>query len=224
MTVGGAENGSRMRPGLFPKNHRKMILLDEFHHMTNGPRDQNVMVHLQSARDEGKVSALKVYGDLKLQAAVRLITVGNYANRRRRTFQYLCQHLLLFYGVPEALSRMDFAWCVHEPVKMVPEEVPHYWTPELARALILRAWALEPHQVHLADDAVAMAKQVAMEWDAIYAADDLALHTGIEKHHSIIRIAIAIANICYAHPALSDLGGGGVFRPYAFLVDCTYNL
>ena len=200
LTVGGAENGSRMRPGLFPKNHRKMLFLDEFHHMTTGPRDQNVMVHLQSARDEGKVSALKVYGDLKLPAAVRLITAGNYANRRQRTFQYLCQHLLAFYGVPEALSRMDFAWCVHEPVKMIPEEVEHYWTPEIARALILRAWALEPHQIHLADNAVTMAKQVATEWDLIYAADDLALHTGIEKHHSIIRIAIAIANISYSHP------------------------
>lgn len=200
LTIGGAENGTRMRPGLFPKNNRKMLFLDEFHHMTNGPRDQNVMVHLQSARDEGKVSALKVYGDMKLQAAVRLITCGNYANRSQRTFQYLCQHLQAFYGVPEALSRMDFAWCVSETAKMIPEEVPHQWTPELARALILRAWAMEPHQVHFDEGIVAIAKQVAKEWDEIYAAEDLALHTGLEKFHSILRIAIAIANICYSHP------------------------
>lgn len=200
LTIGGAENGTRMRPGLFPKNNRKMLFLDEFHHMVNGPREQNVMVHLQSARDEGKVSALKVYGDLKLQAAVRLITAGNYANRNRRTFQYLCQHLQAFYGVPEALSRMDFAWAVHDDVKMVPEEVPHNWTPDLARALILRAWAMEPHQIHFDEGVVELAKQVASEWDSIYAAEDLALHTGLEKHHSLLRIAIAIANICYSHP------------------------
>jgi hypothetical protein len=77
LTVGGAESGKKMRPGLWPKNNRKMLLLDEFHHMSM--RGDNVMIHLQSARDEGKVSALKVYGDLKLQAAVRLITVGSSA-------------------------------------------------------------------------------------------------------------------------------------------------
>lgn len=200
LTIGGAENGMRMRPGLFPKNNRKLLFLDEFHHMTGGPRDSNVMVYLQSARDEGKVSALKVYGDLKLQAAVRLITAGNYANRSQRTYQYLCQHLSAFYGVPEALARMDFAWCVHDNVKMIAEEVEHKWTAEMSRTLILRAWAMEPHQIHFDDGVVDYTKKVAMEWDDIYASDDLALHTGIEKHHSLLRIAIAIANICYSHP------------------------
>ena len=200
LTVGGADNGQKMRPGLFPKNNRKMLFLDEFHHMTAGPTDKNVMVHLQSARDEGKVSALKVYGDLKLPAACRLITAGNWAGRSRRTFQFICQHLLAFYGVPEALSRMDWAWCVHGDVKMIAEEVDHYWTTELARALILRAWALEPHQIHFDKGVIEFAKKVALEWDEIYAADDLPLHTGIEKYHSIIRTAIAIANICYSHP------------------------
>ena len=200
LTVGGAENGSKMRPGLFPKNNRKMLFLDEFHHMTGGPADKNVMVHLQSARDEGKVSALKVYGDLKLPAASRLITAGNWAGRNRRTFQFFCQHLLAFYGVPESLSRMDWAWCIHGDVKMVPEDVEHFWTPEFSRALILRAWAMDPHQIHFDEDVVDYAKRVALEWDEIYAADDLPLHTGIEKYHSIIRTAIAIANICYSHP------------------------
>lgn len=198
LTVGGADNGARMQPGLFPKNNRKMLFLDEFHHMTDG--DRGVMMHLQSARDEGKVSALKVYGDLKLPAAVRLITAGNWAKRTRSSFQFYCQHLQAFYGVPEALSRMDFAWCIDTQVKMVPEEAEHHWTPELARALILRAWAMEPHQIKMPKECVDLAKQTALEWDSIYAADDLALHTGAEKFHSILRIAIAIANMCYSHP------------------------
>lgn len=226
LTVGGAENGSKMKPGLWPKNNRKLIFLDEFHHMAAS--NQNVMVHLQSARDEGKVSAVKVYGDVKLPAAVRLITAGNWAKRTQSSYQFFCQHLQHFYGVPEALSRMDFAWCVHEPVKMIAEEVPHEWSPELARALILRAWALEPHQIHLADEVVELAKQVALEWDSIYAADDLALHTGVEKHHSIIRIAIAIANICFSHPdgkpAECEVRLVHVEWAIAWLVHCWQNL
>ena len=198
LTVGGAENGSKMKPGLFPKNNKKMLFLDEFHHMAAA--NQNVMVHLQSARDEGKVSALKVYGDLKLPAACRLIVAGNWAKRTRSSYQFFCQHLQALYGVPEALSRMDFAWCVDGPVKMEKRETPHHWTPDLARALILRAWSLEPHQIHIDPELVELAKKTAIEWDAVYAADDLPLHTGLEKFHSIIRIAIAIANICYSHP------------------------
>lgn len=200
LTVGGADSGTQMKPGLWPKNNRKMLFLDEFHHMAAQGKDRNVMVHLQSARDEGKVSALKVYGDLKLPAALRLITAGNWSNRNRRHFQYFCQHLLDFYGVPESLARMDFAWCIHGEVPMTPEEVEHRWTTDFARALILRAWAMEPHQVHLDPKAIAIAKKVCREWDAIYAADELPLHTGAEKYLSIIRIAIAIANICYSHP------------------------
>ncbi len=201
LTVGGAESGTMMKPGLWPKNNRKMLFLDEFHHMSSFGRDRNVMIHLQSARDEGKVSALKVYGDLKLPAAVRLITAANWSDRNQQRFQYFCQHLLGFYGVPESLARMDFAYCIHGYVPMTPEDAVHRWTPDLARALILRAWALEPHQIHLAATAVAIAKQTALEWDAIYAGEDLPLHTGIEKYHSILRIAIAIANICYSHPS-----------------------
>ncbi len=200
LTVGGAQSGMQMQPGLFPKNHGKMLFLDEFHHMSSGPTDKNVMVHLQSARDEGKVSAVKVYGTTKLLAAVRLITAGNFAMRKRYAYQYLCQHLLAFYGVPEALGRLDFAWAVTGDVKMIPEETEHIWTPSLSRALILRAWAMEPHQIHLEKDARKLAEQKAKEWDAIYAAEELPLHTGAEKMHCLIRTAHAIANKCYSHP------------------------
>lgn len=199
LTVGGAENGSKMKPGLWPKNNRKMIFLDEFHHMASNT-NKNVMVHLQSARDEGRVSALKVYGDLKLPAASRLLTAGNWAGRNRYTFQFFCQHLLEFYGVPESLSRMDFAWCVVGDVSMRQEEVEHFWTSDIARALVLRGWAMEPHQIHRDEGVVEFAKETALKWDKVYAADDLPLHTGIEKYHSILRTATAFANMCYSHP------------------------
>ncbi len=201
LTVGGAESGKKMRPGLWPKNNRKMLFLDEFHHMSAGAKFENVMVHLQSARDEGKVSALKVYGDLKLPAAVRLITAGNWSNRNRRFFQYFCQHLLQFYGVPESLARLDFAWAVSGPANMQREEVQHRWTTDLARALILRAWAMEPHQIHITEEAFEAAKAVCLDWDQIYASEELPLHTGVEKCHSVIRHAIAFSNMAYSHPS-----------------------
>ncbi len=194
LTVGGAEGGAQIRPGLWPKNNKKLLFLDEFHHM------EGLMEHLQSARDEGFVSALKIYGNLHLPAAVRLITAGNWSHRNRRHFQYVCQHLLALYGIPEGLSRMDFAWAVYGDVSMVPEEVEHLWTSDLCRALVLRAWAMEEHQIHVDPAAIKLAQQQCQDWDAMFATDEVPLHTGIEKHLSILRIATAIANICYSYP------------------------
>jgi hypothetical protein len=199
LTVGGGKSGEQMVPGIFPKNHGKLLFFDEFHHMAQAS-GENPMICLQSARDDGKVSAAKIYGNTKLQASVRLITAGNWFERKRRSLQYPCQHLLHFYGVPEAVGRLDFAWCITEPADMNRETVEHVWQPELARALILRAWAMEPHMVHIEPEAWKRAEKIAQEWDQIYVADVLPLHTGAEKAHSVIRIAIAIANLCYSHP------------------------
>lgn len=199
LTVGGGRSGEQMVPGIFPKSHGKMLFFDEFHHMSSGG-GENPMICLQSARDEGKVSAAKIYGNTKLQACVRLITAGNWAHRSRRAFQYPCQHLLVFYGVPEAVGRLDFAWCITDEADMSREQVEHVWTADLSRALVLRAWAQEPHMIHIEDEAWEFAQKTCKEWDVIYVADALPLHTGAEKAHSLIRTAIAIANLCYSHP------------------------
>lgn len=202
LTVGGAQSGMVMQPGLFPKSNGRMLFLDELHHMRDSRSGEHPMVTLQSARDEGKISALKIYGNTKLQAAVRLITVGNWFNNNPKEFRNVCQHLLPFYGgAHESLARLDFAWCVREHAEINPrDDVPHVWTPELSRALILRAWAMEPHQVHFDPGVLEIASQRVKEWDAIYATAQMPLHTGREKVHSLIRQAIAVANMCYSHP------------------------
>jgi hypothetical protein len=199
LTVGGGHAGEGMVPGIFPKHHGKMIFFDEFHHMA-GSKGENPMICLQSARDEGTVSAAKIYGNTKLQASVRLITAGNWFARKRRSLQFPCQHLLHFYGVPESLGRMDFAWCIAGPAKMDLPQIEQVWHSDLARALILRAWAMEPHMIHIEDAAWRLAVQQAREWDEIYMADALPLHTGAEKAHSLIRTACAFANLSYSHP------------------------
>ncbi|GAG05389.1 unnamed protein product, partial [marine sediment metagenome] len=60
LTMGAitSRDGVRLRPGVFPRNHRKMLVLDEFHHAVK----EGIMSDLQGARDDGRVFGAKVYG------------------------------------------------------------------------------------------------------------------------------------------------------------------
>jgi hypothetical protein len=197
----GSDRQGMLRPGLMTKSHRKLLALDEFHWMVPNRRlgEDHPMSWLQSARDEGKVFGIKIYGDRVLPAKVRLATISNWANSRRRTFAYPCQHLLWLYGSPETLSRLDFGVTVEGPPSQDSlDEVPQQWTSTLAKSLVLRAWAQDAGQVKIDDNAIDLAFELAGLWSEMYAYDRLPLYTPEEKPYSILRIATAVANICFS--------------------------
>lgn len=201
LTMGATKDG-RLRPGLFPRSHRKMLLLDEFHIMVQRLGQENPMNHLQSARDEGWVHGVKIYGARKLAAKVRFCGIGNWAKGRKNAFRFACEHFLFLYGRSEAVSRLDFGLAVSDDVEDhdIGEDITNNWYSELVRALILRAWAQEPEQIYIDQDARALAKQICNEWRSLYSSDLLPLFTPEEKIYSIIRLAISVANICFSHP------------------------
>jgi len=196
LTMGGErlEGGYKLKPGLFPRSHKKMLVLDEFHIVVK----ENILKHLQGARDDGRVFAAKVYGSRMMPAAVRFGTIANWPHDREK-FRFLCEHFQAIYGTPECLSRTDFCLVVHdEPTESGLVEVPHYWSDLLVRALILRAWALDETMVHIDPKAIAYAKQKCKDWTGYYA-PGIPLFTPEEKHLSILRLATAIANLLFSH-------------------------
>jgi hypothetical protein len=78
-------------------------------------------------------------------------------------------------------------------------EVPHLWTKELVRVLILRAWAQTADQVHVSHAAWELARRYCEDWKDVYC-QEIPLFSGQEKAVSIIRIAIAVANLTFSHP------------------------
>jgi MCM P-loop domain len=204
LTMGSAQRAGgamQMRPGLFPRNNRKMLCLDEFHIMVEKGKE-NPMLHLQGARDNGRVSGVKVYGSHSLPSAVRLITICNWAKGRHDAFQFACQHLLALYGAPESVSRMDFALAVRGDPSDHPGDTEEKWDAELTRSLILRAWAMKENMVHIDREAIELAKRTISEWQEIYA-EELPLFTPGEKVFSLLRVAIAIANLTFSYPESS---------------------
>ncbi len=199
MTIGAAQGTkNKLKPGLFPRCHRKMLYLDEAHVMVEKSAD-NPMLHLQSARDVGTVGGVKIYGSRTLAACVRLVAIFNWARGNIRSFQFPCQHLLHLYGAPESLSRMDYAVSVIGLPDPTPEPVAPQWTQELTQVLILRAWSMTEEMIHFSKEARDLAEQVCQDWGEVFT-EELPLFTRKEKPYSVLRIAVAIANMTFSHP------------------------
>lgn len=199
MTIGAAPGSkNKLKPGLFPRCHRKMLYLDEAHVMIE-QSSVNPILHLQSARDVGTVGGVKIYGSRTLAACVRLVAIFNWSRGNAKAFQFACQHLLHLYGAPESLSRMDYAVSVTGLPDPKPEPTKHEWTKELTKVMILRAWSMTEEMVHFDKEAIELSEQVCQDWGEIYT-EELPLFTRKEKPYSLQRIAIAIANMTFSHP------------------------
>lgn len=198
----GAGKDGLLKPGLMPRCNGKMLMLDEYHFLVqNATHNEHPMSWMQSARDDGVASGVKIYGNRDLPAAVRLATIANWMSNKRRVYQFDCEHLGTLYGAPETLARLDFGLAVNEaPSQLTLDAVPQFWTKERTRALILRAWSQEADQVLIDDDAGDYAKQCCGDWKDRYEAEQLPLFTPEEKAYSILRIAIAVANAVFSHP------------------------
>lgn len=202
-TIGSASvaGQQKMKPGLLPRNHGKMLILDEAHLMlSDDGKDVPIFPMLQAARDVGRVEGTKIYGSQSLPAAVRLVAICNWLQGGKRSFAYPCEHLLHLYGSPESLSRLDFAVGVDELEEAVgPQNVENRWTLDFMRAMVIRAWNMEPDQILFVDEAVALAKHVVgEEWSSKYS-EELPLYTQKEKLLSVLRISVAIANLTLSH-------------------------
>lgn len=203
LTMGAISSGKsgrfRVRPGLFPRLHRKLLILDEFHHMVE-KSGKSVMTHLQSARDRGVITGIKVYGNVDMPAAVRLITISNYVGGNRDTHRFLAQHIAKLYELPEVLARLDLAFGVDEEA---PDDdltgVEHVWHPALSQCLVQRSWAMDPDHVHIRDDASELAMREIERMAKIYA-EEVPLFTKFDKFYCLLRIAIAVANASFSHP------------------------
>ena len=197
----GAGKDGMLKPGLMPRCNGKAMMLDEWHFLVQNCISEHPMSWMQSARDDGVASGVKIYGNRDLPAEVRLVTVANWMRNKRRVFEFDCEHLGALYGAPETLARLDFGLSVAGPPSQHHlDPVKQFWNRDRTRALLMRAWSMDASQVVIDDAAAELAKQFCRDWQDRYDSEQLPLFTPEEKAHSILRIAIAVANVCFSHP------------------------
>lgn len=197
----GAGKDGLLKPGLMPRCNGKAMMLDELHFLVQNSPQEHPMSWMQSARDDGVASGVKIYGNRDLPAAVRLVCIANWMRNKRRVFQFDCEHLGALYGAPETLARLDFGLAINEqPSQSNLDPTEQFWNKDRTRALILRAWSQEAEQVLIEPEAEAFARQCCKDWQDRYDSEQLPLFTPEEKGYSLLRIAIAVANVVFSHP------------------------
>jgi len=202
LVLGSEQRNGRWltRPGVWPRQHKKLFVLDEFHFIVNKNQEEHPMRWLQSARDEGVVHGIKMgTADKSLPAKVRFACISNWVDGTRDTYHHVCEHLIGLYGEPEIISRLDYAIAVIGEPKKPHGEVPHFWTSERTRALALRAWAQRPEDVIFEDGVEQAAMEHTLALNLRYTSERVPIFTEQEKVLSILRIAIACANLCFSH-------------------------
>lgn len=196
--VMGTNSQNMAEPGAWPRNHRGAIIFDEVHNAVS--RYDNPFQWLQSARDQGFVSSVKMGGPKKIPAKCRLLSAGNWARSKRSTYRYDCEHLRYIYGSPEAISRCDFLIIVKgEPDTEELEEVGRLWTQDHAKALVLRAWKMHPTDISIDEKCLRLAREACDFWKDEFSNDTVPLFTSAEKVFALMRIAISVANLCFSH-------------------------
>lgn len=198
-------NGNyRVQPGLFPRNHRGMITMDEFHVM-NATGRRHIMESLQEARDSGWVQSLKAAGNVQMLSAVRLLTLANPIGRHGfRSYRMKAPMVLDLYGTPEAVARLDFCLMIDDRAaelakRQAVKEVQHRFTSELCHVLLRRAWDMAPEDIIFEDGVLHLVDEINESWGQVLVTD-LPLYTGPEKRLSLLRMAVATALVSFAHP------------------------
>jgi hypothetical protein len=195
----------RARPGLFPRRDARMVVLDEFHHMTPASKGQrsghNELINeLQSVRDRGFLDVEKA-AHARFRSRVRLLTISNPPRRNGfASYRYPCMVIRDLYGTDEAISRLDWLFMStnDENVKAARHTAPITYTKRLCTILRQRAWFTKASQIHYLDGVEDMARTIGEEWQMQFVSS-LPLYTRREKWRSILRVATAIALLRFSH-------------------------
>lgn len=207
LTMGAARdrtNQLKVRPGLLPRNNGGMIVLDEFQVMYRlKGTAQLLMESLQESRDKGVVQAVKTYGHYKLEAAVRMLTIANPTDSENGTFsdRFPVEEIAEMYGSPESIARLDYSLAVffteHIPE---PTTVPNRWTSSLCRAVLDRAWAIQPEDIVIEPEARLKADSAVTAWSDESFSKQVPMFRPADFALTVLRIAIAAANLTMSHP------------------------
>ncbi|MEE8519501.1 MAG: hypothetical protein V3S98_10295 [Dehalococcoidia bacterium] len=184
-----------VKPGTWPKHHGRAVALDEMQNFFG--KKKQILEALQSARSDGVIDSDKCTGSKRFDAAVRAFYISNFPRKKGR---YPCTSLIdLCDGHIQAIARLDFPLFVNNKVKFEKAGVPDVFKLDLVRTLVQRAWSQEISEIGITTDAFDYADAQCDKWAAIYDQEELPLFSGQEKTESVIRIAIAVANLTFSH-------------------------
>jgi len=186
-----------LRWGKIPQNDRRLLIIDEFAGIP--PEEIGKMTQLRS---EGKARGGGVNSDHETWARTRLIFLTNPRQNRGSLgpYNYGIQAVKDIFGEEQDLRRVDLA-VTAEKEEVASEfihkrwdrvDLPHRYTADLCRNLVLWAWSREPHHIKWATDAEDEVIKWAERLGDTYECD-LPLAERADLRFKIARISAAVA-------------------------------
>lgn len=176
-------------------NDRRLVVLDEASGLS-----QEIISQLSDIRSRGEAQLTKVERH-QTKARCRLIWISNprtnkFVDEKRYDGIDVIEGLI---GNPEDIARFDFAMSVSasdvrsEDINNPDRaKVPHVYTAELCRELIVWAWSRKPDQVDWKPDAYRKVYEAA-EWMGKRYVDHPPLVQRTNVREKIARVAVALA-------------------------------
>ena len=197
--VGGIDDANErkfVRWGLFPRNDRGFVAIDECQEM-----DPSMIVKLSSVRSSGIAEIYKIRS-LKARARVRSVWIANPRNAKYLAeFAYGIESVKDIVGKPEDIAPFDI--CVTAARNDVPdsvlnialkdiEPVDHSWSSDLANLQLRFAWTREAEHIRFTDEAEAsvlhFAERLGREYDS-----SLPIVIRAEQRIKLARLSVALA-------------------------------
>jgi len=208
--------------GRIPQMDRRLLVIDEF----SGLSEDDV-AKLSDIRSTGIAEITKIRTE-RASARTRLIMMSNTRDGQPlSSYNTGVEALKSVFGHAEDVRRLDFAMCVAtgelstEVFNAVPKEVPHVFTSDVCRNLILWAWSRTPEQVIIPDEVSQMILARAMQLSEKYSSF-IPLVEPADTRLKLARLAVSCACRCFS----SDEAGNVLVQPehvdfvYEFLRGC----
>jgi len=198
-------------PGLFPRSDGGLVALDEFQAMEiRGRMGASFFEDFNSVRQNGTLDVMKAGRELRFPARIRMLTISNPPSKHGfAVYRQPCEVLRDLYGKEQTIGRLDLAWILAKPGsdgdfrtqdREARASVIHRWRQDLAHALVLRAWGMQPSEIVVTEGAWSTALETVEMWSSEFSTKALALFNGLASRDTVIRMATAIANTRFSHP------------------------
>lgn len=197
--IGGMEqNGKRLllRWGKFPLNDRRLVVVDEVSGM-----HPDIIGGMSGVRSSGVAEITKVGVQQKTQSRVRGIWMSNpRSGSSLSEYDYGTDAVMELIGRSEDVSRFDFVMtCASNEVdsaiiNRIHEHgtVPHVYTFDLCKDLLLWAWSRRKNQVVFEEAATELALEYANEMGKTYSSK-VPLVEAANQRIKLAKLAVAVA-------------------------------
>lgn len=200
--IGGSNkvNGSwKTTIGVIPRNHMGAIILEEF----SGAK-QDFIKSMTDIRSSNQVRLVRVNGELKIPAMVRMLTLSNQRSMKDGQTRPLYSYpnginvLLELVGAAEDIARYDFFLLVGEPDEYINpfdiEEVEVPFTPHAYMDRVRWVWSRKPEQILFKDGADKYIWDEAQKLNKKFNCHVKLF--GSEADKKLARVAVACAGCC----------------------------